>query len=95
MVADTTVVDPALRAAIEQQAGIALKDTDPAALRFVVLRSKEAGNKAYKDRDYRGERVQLCHKQPLASTQAQDEGLVRAGGTKLAGQLTWALKHTH
>ena len=54
MVVDSTVVEPALRAAIEQQAGFALKDADPDALRFVVQRSKEAGNQAYKNRDYNG-----------------------------------------
>ena len=54
MVVDSTVVDPALRAAIEQQAGFALKDADPDALSFIVRRSKEAGNQAYKNRDYNG-----------------------------------------
>ena len=48
------MVDPALRAAIEQQAGFALKDADPDAVKFIVQRSKVAGNQAYKDRDYQG-----------------------------------------
>ena len=54
MPVDLTVVEPGQRAVIEQQFGFALKDTEPAALQFLVQRSKEAGNEAYKNRDFRG-----------------------------------------
>ena len=51
---DPTVVQPGQRALIEQQAGFSLRDADPAALRFVVTRSKEAGNAAFKRKGYAG-----------------------------------------
>ena len=45
---DPTVAAPGTRALIEQHFGFSLKDFDPAALRFVIDRSKEAGNAAFR-----------------------------------------------
>ena len=47
------------RAVIEQQFGFTLRDADPAALRFVVDRSKAAGNAAFKRKEYAGVRLVL------------------------------------
>lgn len=55
-VADPTVCDPALRAAIEGAAGIRLSQTDPALLQFIVDKSRQSGNDAFQRKDYKGPR---------------------------------------
>ena len=57
---DPTVADPIQRALIEQQIGFSLRDADPAALRFVVDRSREAGNAAFRDKDFKGVQISRC-----------------------------------
>lgn len=52
--ADPTVCDPEEMARIQAHYGVSLKDTPPEALRFIVDRSRQAGNAAFKDKNYRG-----------------------------------------
>ncbi len=51
---DPTVCNPTDQKLIEEYYGFSTKDTDPEALRFIVERCKEAGNAAFKQKDYKG-----------------------------------------
>ncbi|GAB4824134.1 hypothetical protein N2152v2_011180 [Parachlorella kessleri] len=50
---DPTVCSPTEQKLIEEYYGFSTKDTDPEALRFIVERCKEAGNAAFKQKDYK------------------------------------------
>lgn len=51
---DPTVVDPTERAKIESYVGLSLQTVEPEAIKFVVDRSKQAGNTAFKEKRYQG-----------------------------------------
>lgn len=51
---DPTVCAPAEKAGIEAYIGVSLKDADQEAIRFVVDRSKQAGNDAFRQKNYKG-----------------------------------------
>jgi stress-induced-phosphoprotein 1 len=51
---DPTVCDAAEKAQIECYTGVSLRDAQPEALRFVIERSKQAGNEAFRQKNYKG-----------------------------------------
>lgn len=51
---DPTVVDAFQKELIERSAGIRLKDARPEELHFIVSKSKESGNRLFKEKKYRG-----------------------------------------
>jgi hypothetical protein len=53
-VEDPTVCNPAELAQIQAHFGISLKDTNPEVIRHIVDRSKQAGNDAFRQRNYKG-----------------------------------------
>ncbi len=51
---DPTVCDPAELEKIEEHFGFRIKDASPEMLQFIVERSKQAGNSAFKQKNYKG-----------------------------------------
>lgn len=54
---DPTVVDAFQRSLIERSAGTCLKDASPEELEFIISKSKEAGNRLFKEKKYRGAHI--------------------------------------
>lgn len=57
--ADLTVISPSQRAEVEAFSGISLRDADPEAIRFIVEKSKKAGNEAFKAKRYEGKLMMI------------------------------------
>ena len=57
---DPTVCSPAERKLIESHYGVSLSDAPSELLQFVVDRSKQAGNQAFKSKDYAGDSGSAC-----------------------------------
>ena len=69
-VEDPTVCNPAELAQIQAQFGISLKDTNPEVIRHIVDRSKQAGNDAFKQRNYKGA-CALARRGPAVAQEAE------------------------
>lgn len=54
---DPTVVDEFQKNLIERSTGTRLTDASPEELAFITSQSKEAGNKLFKEKKYRGTRM--------------------------------------
>lgn len=52
--AESAVIDPVVKAHIQHQLGFSFEQADPAAVAFVIDRSRHAGNQAFKDKRYTG-----------------------------------------
>jgi hypothetical protein len=78
---DPTVCSAVERAQIEHYYGVSMNDTAPEVLQFVVERSKQAGNQAFKHRNYAGKLTMTASERSNVDTLYKHKSTIHQSAT--------------